>query len=204
MSIQKVIASPHCWCGVRAYTRISQSEKNPDRPFYTCPYGRCKYFQWVTSDEEYNKHKNTNIPSPNHKRKNMNLTQEELLNTLCSFVNGQFTNNKQPPLKKRKYDDHQIFEQMNVETKLQTSILKEIRDYLQAMLSLVYKDIDIDDKVIDDKDIDDKEVDNKDDTDKIKNNVNMMESKKVKIKSEPSSKSDDDESLLLDALLDED
>lgn len=51
---------PTCACGQPTYIRISQSEKNPERPFYTCSTGTCNFFQWVDGKKSnYNRPKTT-------------------------------------------------------------------------------------------------------------------------------------------------
>ncbi|MED6225706.1 hypothetical protein PIB30_096239, partial [Stylosanthes scabra] len=36
-----------CYCGLQAPIRVSKSEANPGREYYSCPTGRCRWFMWA-------------------------------------------------------------------------------------------------------------------------------------------------------------
>ncbi|MED6152359.1 hypothetical protein PIB30_091249, partial [Stylosanthes scabra] len=36
-----------CYCGLQAPIRVSKSEANPGREYYSCPTRRCRWFMWA-------------------------------------------------------------------------------------------------------------------------------------------------------------
>ncbi|MED6197477.1 hypothetical protein PIB30_056834 [Stylosanthes scabra] len=36
-----------CKCGMIAHLKVSNSEANPGREYYSCPEGKCRWFRWA-------------------------------------------------------------------------------------------------------------------------------------------------------------
>ncbi|MED6189831.1 hypothetical protein PIB30_099861 [Stylosanthes scabra] len=36
-----------CKCGLIAHLKVSNSEANPGREYYSCPEGNCRWFKWA-------------------------------------------------------------------------------------------------------------------------------------------------------------
>lgn len=43
-----------CDCGARAEVRISESKKNPNKLYYCCAMGRCKFWDWCVEEFDGN------------------------------------------------------------------------------------------------------------------------------------------------------
>lgn len=127
------LSYPYCWCKLKAIIRVSQSKQNPGRPFYTCPDNRCNFFKWLKSSETKSNKRKIKIEKDTD-----SLTLKDIFN---SIVQLSKKSTLEPPLKKRK-TNLDISNQLN----LHTSLLKEIRDCLNNILSLMYEKDNFDSK----------------------------------------------------------